>query len=83
MATQQYLRRYALNEDSMEATCLSYDDGPALDVTDPMPATNLKSILRKTDHMSPPKSLKQTDENDDCSIQVLDIARLKELPKLL
>lgn len=88
MATQQYLRRYALTDTSVDHSALSYGDTPALDVTNPDPAINLKSILRKredaqTDDLPPPHTDEKEGSSQDSSIQVLDIARLKELPKLL
>lgn len=87
MATQQYLRRYALTDTSVNYSGLSYGETPAPDVTDPEPALNLKSILRKSasaaDHKPQHMTEEQTESSQDSSIQVLDIARLKELPKLL
>ena len=35
MATQQYLRRYALTDTSVDHSALSYGDTPVLDVTNP------------------------------------------------
>lgn len=91
-ATQQYLKRYALTNASTD-TSASDDSSPVTQVFDDKPAANLKSILRHTtlsqttvqvgsqDANAFQKNI--TDNEGDDGIQILDIARLKELPKLL
>jgi len=73
-ATHQYMKRYGLVETSMEE-----DTGNTIDVApqvfENIPAKNLKSILKP--------AVEKPRDSDEMSIQVLDIARLKELPKLL
>lgn len=79
MATQHYLKRYALDWNVSESESDQYSS--ALEMVDHTPANNLKSILRRAPH----KQHDEEENNDgqDMSMQVLDISRLKELPKLL
>lgn len=76
MATQQYLKRYALDQSTTESI-----SNQELQMVDHTPANNLKSILRKGPETQ--DTGQKAENNQDISIQVLDIARLKELPKLL
>ena len=80
MATQQYLRRYDLD---LSATDVSEMESSAPHLLDPTPASNLKSILRRVTETSETNNEKPTNNDQEMSLQVLDIARLKELPKLL
>lgn len=84
LATQQYLKKYALTDTSLSSTDTSYTDSPVVEVLDPMPPNNLKSILRKDiDPLSKAVKVDEDVTNDNDVSNVLDIARLKELPKLL
>ncbi|XP_067944555.1 SCL-interrupting locus protein homolog [Watersipora subatra] len=75
MATQQYLNRYDLNTSISDATI---SPPPLSKVT---ATSNLKSILRKGPEVMDNKKDKSSEQ--EMSLPVLDIGRLKELPKLL